>query len=323
MASQNNEPASANRWLIIAGIFALAWALFWSVDALIMYLCLGGAAFSIAQFIIKRWDQKVPAQRGPVTSSEGLGNWIKKLQQANPADPAFRKTVVILILGSSISFVVLIIVLGVIFGDNDYDQVPNIQRARDFYYSNQYDSAAYYYSLAALDDPENPDIYVEHGNVYFITERFSDALSQYDKALALDARHSDAQYNKGLVYFEQKRYREAIRMTTNILYYDPSYYQAMLLVGDCHYNLNQPDSALRFYEGAYVNNYRSSQLTHMMAYLYDNRGNQQRAIELYRETLGLDSANADVYERLGELLPPQEANWYRTRAAQLKKGTDW
>ncbi|MBX2962398.1 MAG: tetratricopeptide repeat protein [Cyclobacteriaceae bacterium] len=330
MGKASNELHATNRWLYIAGIFLLLWALFWSVDELVMYICLGGAAFSVAQYLIKNWDKKIPVQRRHAddgrkkeTPVEGFGDLIKKLSQANPADAAVRSKIVTLILGASISFVVLIIVLGVVFGDDDFVQSPNLQRARDFYYNNQYDSAAHYYGLAALEDSDNPDIYVEHGNVLFVTKRYDQALSLYNQALTIDERHSDAQYNKGLVYFEQKRYREAIRITTNILYFDPSYFQAMLLVGDCHYNLNEPDSALRFYEGAYVNNYRSSQLTHMMAYLYDNRGDQKRAIELYRETINLDSANVDVYERLAELLPPQEGNWYRTRAAQLKQGTDW
>ncbi|HRJ29183.1 MAG TPA: tetratricopeptide repeat protein [Cyclobacteriaceae bacterium] len=330
MAQTSGNKNTSTRWLLMAGFFLVMWALFWSVDALVMYISLGGAAFCVAQYLVKTWDQKGSVQRKypqqerqADTARESLVDLFKKLLQTNPGDAPQKKLFIALMVGSVMSFFVLAIILNVVFGTTDEDSVAYLQRARDFYYTSQYDSASYYYQLANEEDPDNPDIYVEYGNIFLITDRYEDALTQYEKALAIDPRHSDAQYNKGLVYYEQKRYSEAIKVTTNILYYDPSYYHAMLLIGDCYYTQNQLDSALRFYEGAYVNNYKSSQLTYMLAYLYDTKGETGRAIELYKETLSLDSANSDSYERLSELLPPEEGNWYRTRAAQIKQGTNW
>ncbi|MBX2957384.1 MAG: tetratricopeptide repeat protein [Cyclobacteriaceae bacterium] len=329
MAS-GQQKQSANWWLFTAGIFLLAGALFWSIGAVVIYICLGGAAFCTAQYLVKTWDQKAEVQRRypqkskrETTSWESLGELFKKLLETKPGDTPQKKLLITLMVGSMMSFFVLAIILNVIFSSDDPDNAGYLQRARDFYYTSQYDSALYYYQLATSADPDNPDVYVEHGNIFMITDRYENALTLYEKALSINPRHSDAQYNKGLVYYEQGRYREAIKVTTNILYYDPSYYHAMLLIGDCYYTQNQLDSALRFYEGAYVNNYKTSQLTYMLAYLYDTKGETAKAIGLYKETIDLDSANADSYERLSELLPPEEANWYRTRAAQIKQGTEW
>jgi len=324
------QKQSANRWLYAAGIFLLVGALFWSIGAVVIYSCLGGAAFCLAQYLVKTWDQKAEVQRTypdkskkKTTSQESFGELFKKLLETKPGDASKKKVLVALMIGSVMSFLVLSVILNIIFSSDDSYNTAYLERARDFYYTSQYDSASYYYQLASSEDPKNPDLYVEHGNIFLITERYAEAQALYDKALSINPHHSDAQYNIGLIYYEQKRYREAIEVTTNILFYNPSYYGAMLLIGDCYYTQNQLDSALRFYEGAYVNNYRSSQLTHMMAYIYDTKGETSKAIDLYKETLSLDSANTDVYVRLSELLPPEEANWYRTRAAQIKQVADW
>lgn len=329
MAS-DQQKQSANWYLYTAGIFLLMGAVFWSVVTVVIYICLGGAAFCTAQYLVKTWDQTATVQRKfpdkkkeKVSSQKSFGELLKNLLQTKPGDAPQKKLLVGLIVGSMMSFFGLAIILNIIFSSDDSYNTSYLQQARDFYYNNQYDSASYYYQLAATEDRDNPDVYVELGNIFLLTDRYAEALTLYDQALSIDPRHSDAQYNKGLVYFEQKRYREAIKVTTNILYYDPSYYHAMLLIGDCYYTQNQLDSALRFYEGAYVNNYKTSQLTYMLAYLYDVRGETGKAIGLYQETLSLDSANTDSYERLSELLPPEEANWYRTRAAQIKQGVDW
>ncbi len=328
MAS-GQQKRSVNRYVYAAGIFLLGGALFWSIDALVIYVCLGGAAFCIAQYLVKTWDQKAGGQRRypeknrrKTTSQESFGELFKNLLQTKPGDAPQKKVFISLIVGSVMSFFVLAIILNVIFSSNDSGSTAYLLRARDFYNTEQYDSASYYYELASSEDPTNPDLYVERANIFWNSYRYTEAQALYDKALSINPRHNDAQYNKGLIYYEQKRYREAIEITTNILLYDPSYYDAMLLIGDCYYTQNKLDSALRFYEGAYVNNYRSSQLTHMLAYIYDTKGETVRAIDLYQETLSLDSAITDVYVRLSELLPPEEANWYRTRAAQIKQSAD-
>jgi tetratricopeptide (TPR) repeat protein len=101
--------------------------------------------------------------------------------------------------------------------------------------------------------------------------------------------------------------------------YNPDYVDGMLLIGDSFYNQSQLDSALRWYEGAYGQGYRSAILSHLMAYIYDVKGQTNQAIELYREAIGQDSTIVDIYTRLGELVPGEEGNWFRQKTAQLQQ----
>ena len=43
------------------------------------------------------------------------------------------------------------------------------------------------------------------------------------------------------------------------------------------------------------------------------------AIDLYKEALSYDSTVVDIYTRLGELLPNEDGNYYRTQAVKLKQ----
>jgi hypothetical protein len=54
-----------------------------------------------------------------------------------------------------------------------------------------------------------------------------------------------------------------------------------------------------------------------MAYIYDTKGDNSKAIGLYQEALQYDSTIVDIYKRLGELLPNDEGNYYRTQAIRL------
>jgi tetratricopeptide (TPR) repeat protein len=130
--------------------------------------------------------------------------------------------------------------------------------------------------------------------------------------------NQQAQYNKGYVYFDRKDYGRAIVETRKVLTLEPEHTDALLLMGDSFYNQGQLDSALYWYEGAYSTGYRSAILCHLMAYIYDTKGKQETAINLYKEAIGQDSSIVAIYSRLGELVPGEEGNWYRTKAATMK-----
>ena len=94
----------------------------------------------------------------------------------------------------------------------------------------------------------------------------------------------------------------------------------MLLAGDCYYAMRQFDEALSWYEKAYENEgSRSRILCHIMAYLYDTKGNTARAIDLYKEALNYDSSVVEIHKRLGELLPGPDGEYYRTQAISLEQ----
>ena len=83
----------------------------------------------------------------------------------------------------------------------------------------------------------------------------------------------------------------------------------MLLLGDSYYEEKNLDSAYVWYDKAYDLGERSAELSHLMAYILDERGQTAEAINFYKEAVGQDSARIDIYKRLGEL-EPENASRY-------------
>jgi tetratricopeptide (TPR) repeat protein len=193
------------------------------------------------------------------------------------------------------------------------------QQANDFYNRQEYDSAVYLFSQAIQADSENPDLYLERGNAFLNANKTDSAIMDYDRALALRPTYKEAYYNKGLIYYYRKQYRNSINEAKKAMQLDPTYTDGMLLIGDDFYNSSQLDSAMVWYEDAYARGARSAALSHIMAYVYDTKGNTQKAIPFYKEALSIDSTRTEIYTRLGELMGGEEGNQYRQKAAQYQQ----
>jgi Flp pilus assembly protein TadD len=321
------------RWLLVLGLSLLALSVLWSVDPSFVYFTLAIAVFSL----YKIFQSKGTELQDSSTSDQGSfektyesfkpsATWlfwqdvkeIFRKDSRGPTNQQQAKTFVTLVAGFIGSIFLIIILLTVLGSDETEDSMAYYQQATDYYNRQQYDSAAYYYRLAQAGDPENAELYFERGNAFLNATRMDSALLMYDEALARDPQHYRSQYNKGYIYYSQKNYRQAIDETKKIITYKPDYNEAMLLLGDSFYNQSQLDSALRWYELAYSTGYRSAVLSHLMAYIYDTKGQTNNAIRLYREAIKQDSTIRDIYVRLGELVPGDDGNWYRRKAAELK-----
>jgi predicted Zn-dependent protease len=332
LVSEEENQRKRKRWFIIFGIFLVLLALLWSVDKSVVYFLLAGAAFSlfkVLQLVLVKIEAKptIPVEEDYETyaPSQTWLIWedlkaIFKKGSSGPQTPQQVKVFVTLVL-VFIGFIFFTIFISVIFGEDSSDSYSsdNYQRATDLYNNQQYDSAAYYYRLVLLADPENAELFYERGNAFFNANNTDSALVMYDQVLAIEPQHEQAQYSKASIYYGRKNYRQAIDETKKILEYNPEFVNGLLLIGDSFYNQSQLDSALQWYEGAYGRGYRSAILSHLMAYIYDVKGQPDKAINLYREAIGQDSTIVDIYTRLGELVPGEEGNWFRQKAVQLQQ----
>jgi tetratricopeptide (TPR) repeat protein len=328
--SENEVPHGRKRWIIIFCVCLLILSIFWSVDKSVFYFLLAGCAFSFFKILHlgktyhpirkntafeKAYEVHKPSQIWLLWQEV---REIFKKGSSGPQTPQQTRIFVALVAGF-IGLVFFIPILAALFGSDASNESSNYyQRAQEYYNNQQYDSAAYYYKFVIDNDPENPELFFERGNAFLNANNTDSALIMYDYALALSPEHQQAQYNKGYIYFNRKSYRQAIDETRKIMEYAPDYTDAMLLIGDSFYNQSQLDSALRWYEGAYTMGYRSAILCHLMAYIYDTKGETSKAIGLYKEAIGQDSTITDIYVRLGELVSGEEGNWYRKKALQVR-----
>lgn len=325
-ASDNNQ--NSQYWLYAALLFLLMLALFWTVDSIVIYGCLGGALFCFTQYILKTKrippfpEKKFSPERETVTGKrieEVLDEIQREFSTAKPLNASMVKTVFRIIAVFLVAFFGISVISLLLFNDAAvYSE--NYYRGQEFISTESYDSALYYLHLAAQDNPSNPEVYIELGNVFMYLNRYDSALAQFDKALQLDDRHSDAHYLKTYSLFQLTNYEETIDEGKQLVKYEPENLSVMLLVGDSYYLQNQYDSALVWYTRAYDGGARSSALSNVIAYIHDTNGQLPTAIEFYKEAIGLDSTLVDAYDRLAELIPGEEGNVYRSEAVRMKQG---
>jgi tetratricopeptide (TPR) repeat protein len=330
---QNPGTSNSSRIYFTIGICLLAMmALLWSLDASFVYIQLGAAVFFL---FLGYWKRPRPAvglyKTRQDTRRQVQGSSFSDLfkvqskkrftsQQSQNHRNLIRNQVLPYVIFFVASFL-LMIVLPLLFSEDSMipeDTSGFYQKAEQFKWSNQYDSADYYYRKALVENPENPEILNAYGVYLMGRTQYDQAMRLFDQVLQMDPDYQNSRYNKALVYYYRKSYRQSLDETFELMERNPSYYDAQVLAGDNYYAQQRYDSALYWYDAGYENGQRSVWLCHVMAYLYDQKGDQEKAVSLYQEALSYDSTRAEIYERLGELFPGQDGEQYRITAQQLK-----
>lgn len=314
-------------WLIVFVSSLTLLAIFWSVDPSIFYILTGFCAFSLYQLLQNRkraQDDEIPTEKTYQQTyypKPSLWDDLKDMF-SNPSQGRNQRSnstkLVRLIIAVFSTLVFLSVIIPILFSDSA-SSIDALQKAKDLYDQQRYDSSAYYYRLAIENDPGNAALYLDRGNAFLYADQTDSAMVEYDKALAIEPDMEGAVHGKGIIYYNRKQYRRAIESGELAVRINPDCNDARLLIGDSFYNSSQLDSALRWYEEAYSNNYRSAGLSHVMAYIYDTKGETGRAIPLYKEAISYDTSRTQIYQRLGELIGGEEGNLYRQKAAQYQQ----
>lgn len=330
------ERQNSSVFFLLAWILLFVMALLWSLDTFFIFIFLGAASYflflgfwhrpeidvrKVGQTSVNRKQSHGSRQLAPLGMSdlvEKIRHTIKSTAPLSHTQKArvFVSRVMIFILA-----IFLIAIISILFSESqmpDEEAAVYYQRAEQFRVLEQYDSADRYYQTAISKSPAYPAALTGYGQSWLAREKYDSAVAQFQKALDIDPAYEDARYGKALTYYYLKNYKQSLKETLRMIDDSPEYLNAVLLSGDNYYMQQRYDSALIFYEDGYSRGERSAGLCHVMAYIYDTKGDQQKAIEFYKETLSYDSMRLEVYDRLGEFFPGVEGAFYRSRATQLK-----
>ncbi|HEY5744536.1 MAG TPA: tetratricopeptide repeat protein [Chryseolinea sp.] len=330
--SPGPQPNKARIYFLLGctGLFIMA--LLWSVDRSLVAISLGVAAVCFLLAFNSR-PTSTPRREGPVFQKQRdytpatflsvLFGRLLKGQQAThqPANPQRRSAAVAIIFVVFVFTIILVVTLSSLFSDDgSMEAYGYFQTADNQYYNQQYDSARMNYRRAWQVNPKYAEAYLGYGRTLFLQSQPDSAIIVFDQALAIDPDLKEASYRKAEVLSDQKKHNEAITILNQLVADYPDYEDARLALGDCYYTQQKFDEALPLYESVYINaNSRSHILCYIMAYIYDSKGNPQKAIPLYQEALQYDSTVVDIYKRLGELMPGEAGNIYRTKAVTLNR----
>ena len=329
------DHSKKSKVFFVAGFsFLMLMAFLSSIDRSIVYILLGISSFFFFLGFYTANKSKPYSQRPRETfNGRQSGAWSfteiitsiinqMRARSGRSGSPATKLPKIVLwaVLMFIFLFVFVPILTALFSSDGTSMDTTDYNRIGEQYYVEQsYDSSMFYYRQALASDSENTEAMIGYGKVLFAKDAYDSALFYFDKVLAQDNSNTVAAYNKGLIYYNQRKFKEGIELLSGTVDTSPDYYDGMLLLADFYYADKNFDGALPWYEKAYQEGgIRSRMLCHLMAYIYDTKSETERAIPLYQEALSYDSTVVEIYQRLGELLPGQEGNVYRIKAASLR-----
>ncbi len=299
-------------------------ALLWSVDDSLIYFFLGLGSFLLflayyfkpqnVRFESSARDRRSSSQTGTFESFFRKQN--KQSQSSGNINPSSKAIMSFIFIGGMIIF--FIVIISLFASGDDYIQFEDFSKAEQFRLNSQLDSAKIYYRRALREDPEYTETLIGMGNTFMSEENYDSSRYYFDKSMDIDPESTEARYGIALTYYYQKDYRSSLRETLWLVKSYPEYTDGVVLTGDNYYMQERYDSAMYYYELEYGRGTKTPGLSHVMAYIYDTKGQQEKAINLYKEALSMDSTRVDIYDRLAELEPAQ-ANSYK---AQGKKWRD-
>lgn len=323
---EQKASARMKTYFIIALLLLFLMAFLSSLGNTFLYI-LGGLSFFFSFLAWQNWRATLRAEDFTHYNRSERGNSFtdtirstfrgqgKRETTASPAAASLRR--VLLIIASFIGGIFTLIILIIIFtsGSDDSSESQTFD-ASEMSGSGDNESAYAGYRRAIADNPSDASAYYGLGSIKSNVNERDSALYYYSKALEVDPQLYDAAYAKALIYFNEQNYAQSNVELKYILDKTDQHVNAYLLAGDNHYFANDYDPAIGYYEKAYQLGARSKELSNIMAYIYDVRGDQSRAIEYYKETLQFDSTMTEVYKRLGELMPGEEGSVFRRKAEQ-------
>lgn len=325
--------ARMRKWLVITFILLAFMALFSALGSFFVRVFLVGAIFTFWQ-VVQSWrdlnsrggsasygrsrtrpSEKRYSQR--TTSSLR----VELLWQRFNAWPIHKKIgISVWLFTMFIFFLIFATTIFSVDDSTDYASTADYyyETGNQFYYDQSYDSAYMNYKKALALRPEFPEALYGYANTLYTRNYPDSSIYYYDKAVEMDPHLDDARYNKAWVYFQLGKYDKAIETLAALLDNNPSYYAGAQLMGDIYYEKNEHTDALFRYQQAYDGGMRGGLFCERMAYIYETKGERDRAVELYKEAVYYDDTLIQSYRRLGELVPGEEGSAYRQRANELQ-----
>jgi Tfp pilus assembly protein PilF len=326
-ASQQSQPDTppfrAKPYLVVAVIFLFLMAFLWDADPSFRYLM---SSIAFLFIFLALWNNQHLFQSKAPGFAEDFKDDLRTIFSQKKTHGRYTQTQpvggnpkVIIVAAAFIFFVFFIIFIAVIFLTDAADATADFQQAESFRMSGEYDSAIVYYRKALSSEPEGTETLQGLANSFLAKTTYDSAAKYFGRVMQADPFNEDATLGYAQATYYAGKYAESLDALRDIIHSTETNYDAMELAGHNYYSQNNYDSAIYWYERGRELGAGSSVTFHIMGYIYQTKGMNAKAIEMYKEAIAYDSTNVEIYGRLDELLSGEEKEQYRRLAAKFQQ----
>ena len=160
-----------------------------------------------------------------------------------------------------------------------YPEFPNVwyDLAKVYMLLGDNKNAIDAYTMSTKKDTLNASPCFELGIVMEKAGRFKEAENAYKLAIERDPRFKEAYINLSYLYYKQERYRESIAVNEAGVKQLPGAYELYVNLGRTYLAIKDVPTALTYLERAVAINRTDKSILNMMAELYTQMGNMEKA----------------------------------------------
>ena len=151
---------------------------------------------------------------------------------------------------------------------------------------------------AASLDPSNIEAFLKLAELNLYMKKYEEAISNANEALRIDKHRGKAYFIKGFVYKETKDTLRAISNFQTCVEQDPTYYDAIIQLGNLYATHNDPIS-LQYYNSALKLQPHSVEALYNRGLYYQNTGAIEKAVNDYNELLKIEPSYGFAWFNLG------------------------
>lgn len=171
--------------------------------------------------------------------------------------------------------------------------------AQQKYENNNFDEARKVISECITADPNNAQAHLLYGKLLLAGDKEIDAVRELQLAVELDEKLGEGWYWLGLANERQKRNQQALFYYDKALSLNPANIDYILAVAGTYAEQEKPEEAIKLFEEKIAAMPREVSLKVAAADLMWRFGENERAIELYRQAKLMKSDDSVIAEALG------------------------
>ncbi len=153
-------------------------------------------------------------------------------------------------------------------------------------------------SLCLFRYPKNVDARVELAKIYFYIQLYSEAMGEILDLERNNLQNAESFFVKALILNETEAYQDAIKSLKKAIEYDNKHWEAYNLIGIIYAKLDDP-LAVEYFKTSISLFPKNAEIRFNAGWIFQQYGDQDRAIEEYNEAIKLDSTYYQAYYNLG------------------------
>lgn len=152
-----------------------------------------------------------------------------------------------------------------------------------------------------IDDPENPDLYIARGKVYYDQGDYDLAIDDFNTAISLDSTKAEYYHLLADGYLDNNQSRDALAVMNKVVEKHPERIPSLLKLSEFQLILKQYDNSIRTINEIIRQDPQNAEAFFMLGMNFRELGKKEEAINAFQTSVEMDPEILDAWLLLGEL----------------------